>query len=71
MSRVVAIREDHGTISEFKLDDGRVLNRQQICDAATRGEIEGVSTFETRDGGEAVRSDRGQWDYSLKSLPRF
>ena len=71
MSRVVAVRKENGSISQYKLDDGRIMNRHEICDAAIRGEVEGVSTFETRDGGEAVRSDRGQYDYALSKLPEF
>ena len=71
MSRVVAVRRENGSISKYKLDDGRVLNRHEICDAAIRGEVEGVSAFTTRDGDEAVRSDRGQPDYSLDELPTF
>jgi hypothetical protein len=72
MSKVVAIRRgDNGAIAQYKLDDGRVLGHHEICDAAIRGEIEGISTFTTRDGGEAVRSDRGQYDYSLSKLPEF
>ena len=72
MSKVVAVRRDSdNTILSYKLDDGRVLNREQICHETNLGNIEGLSTFTTRDGGEAVRSDRGQWDYSLQDLPEF
>ena len=72
MSKVVAKRTGKGgNIEQYKLDDGRVLNRHEIADAALRGEVEGVSAFTTRDGDEAVRSDRGQIGYSLKDLPEF
>ena len=72
MSRVIAKRTGKdGSITDYKLDDGRVLNRQEIVNTSIRGEVEGVSAFTTRDGGDAVRSDRGQWDYSLSELPEF
>lgn len=72
MNKVVAKRTGKdGSIEQYKLDDGRVLSRQEIVDASIRGEIEGVSAFTTRDGGESVRSDRGQYDYSLSDLPEF
>jgi len=72
MKKVVAIRKDGtGSIAQYKLDDGTVMSRKEICSAAIRGEIKGVSTFTTRDGGESVRSDRGQIGYSLSDLPEF
>lgn len=72
MSKVVAVRHDgDGNLESFKLDDGRVLNRDQICAEADKGHIYGVSSFTTRDGGQAVRSDRGLEGYSLDSLPEF
>lgn len=72
MKKVVAIRKDEtGSIALYKLNDGTVLNRKEICSEALRGNIEGVSTFTTRNGGDAVRSDRGQYDYSLSNLPEF
>lgn len=72
MSKVVAKRTGKdGSIEQYKLDDGTVMNRHEIVDAAIRGEVEGVSAFTTRDGDEAVRSDRGQIGYSLRDLPEF
>lgn len=72
MNRIVAVRKDEtGSLAQFKMDDGRILNRQEAVDATNRGEISGVSTFTTRDGSEAIRSDRGQEGYSLDSLPTF
>lgn len=72
MNKVVAIKKDEtGSICQYKLDNGQIMNRQEICNAATRGEIEGVAAFTTRDGGESVRSNRGNDDYSLSNLPEF
>ena len=72
MSKVVAKRTgENGAIDFYKLDDGRVLNRQEAVQAADKGELEGVSSFTTRDGDSSVRSDRGQNGYSLSNLPEF
>ena len=72
MSRIVAVRKDgNGTITDYKLDNGKELNHDQAIGAVNSGEIEGCNVFPTRDGGEAIRSNRGQDDYSLDSLPSF
>lgn len=72
MSKVIAVRKNSDdSIKEYKLDDGRILNAEEIVTATGNGEIDGVSIFTTRDGHESVRSDRGQYDYSLSSLPEF
>lgn len=72
MSKIVGIKRDEtGSICKFKLDNGQVVNREQAVDGADNGSIEGVASFETRDGERAIRSNRGQEGYSLDSLPEF
>lgn len=72
MSKIVAVRkDDNGTITQYKLDDGSVLDKKTACGKVNSGEIEGCATFTTRDGDEAIRSNRGNDDYSLDSLPTF
>lgn len=72
MSKIVAVRkDDEGRIEQYKLDDGRVLNHEQAIQATDSGDIEGVATFTTRDGGTSIRSNRGQYGYSLNELPKF
>lgn len=72
MSKVVAVRKDEtGKITEYKLDNGKVLNHTEALVAVDSGEIEGCAKFTTRDGYEAIRSNRGQEGYSLSNLPTF
>lgn len=72
MNKIVAVRHNEtGAIDSYKLDDGRILDREQAVNEASCGNISGVSAFTTRDGSMAVRSDRGQEDYSLEDLPEF
>ena len=72
MNKIVAVQhEKDGTLKACKLDDGRVLNMSEAADLASIGELEGVSTFTTRDGDQAIRSDRGQKGYKLQDLPEF
>lgn len=72
MNKIVAVQhDDDGTLKACKLDDGRVLNMSEAANLASIGEIEGVSTFTTRDGETAIRSNRGQDHYKLQDLPEF
>ena len=72
MSMIVAVRKDEtGKITDYKLDNGKELNHDDAIKAVNSGEIEGCATFTTRDGEEAIRSNRGIPDYSLSNLPSF
>lgn len=72
MSKIVAVRHgEDGSISSYKTDDGQVYDRETAVSMANKGELEGVSSFTTRDGSLAIRSDRGQIGYSLENLPEF
>ena len=72
MSKITAVKHDRaGNISKYQLDNGRVLDRETAVQEADAGNIEGVSSFTTRDGEKAIRSDRGQVGYSLDELPEI
>lgn len=72
MSKVVAVRKNgDGTIAQYKLEDGTILDAEQAVEATALGKIEGCSVFTTRDGHESIRSARGHYDYALRSLPEF
>lgn len=72
MNKIVAVRHgENGSISEYKLDNGTVISREEAVSMANKGQLEGVSSFTTRDGDMSVRSDRGQYNYSLEDLPTF
>ena len=72
MSKVVAVRKDEaGRITDYKLDDGRILSHQEAVNAAALGQIEGCTTFTNREGEESIRSKRGRDHYKLSELPEF
>lgn len=72
MSKIVEVKHDtNGNISEYKTDDGKVLNREKAVKMADSGKLEGVASFTTRDGSKSIRSNRGQEDYSLDNLPEM
>lgn len=69
--KIVAVHHEGNSISQYKTDTNEILDRETAAFRADLGEIEGVSSFTTRDGSKSIRSDRGQYDYSLESLPEF
>lgn len=72
MSKVVAVRRNEkGTITDYKLDDGTVLNHNEALAACYTGKMEGCSVFTNRAGEDSIRSDRGQENFSLSKLPEF
>ncbi len=72
MSKIVAVHHDEtGSISEYKLDDGRVIDRDTAVKETNEGKIEGVASFTTRNGEMAIRSNAGQVGYSLDELPEI
>ena len=72
MSRIVAVRKDEtGRITDYKLDNGKVLSHDRAVIETNAGTIEGCSTFTTRDGDTGIRSNRGQNNYKLSDLPNF
>lgn len=72
MSKIVAVKHgEDGTIEAYKTEDGKILSRVEAVDAANKGQLQGVSSFTTRDGDMAIRSDRGQYGYALDELPEI
>lgn len=72
MSKVVAVRKDEqGRITDYKLDDGRVIDHTTAVEEVNAGNIEGCMTFVNREGDESIRSKRGQDNYKLSDLPEF
>lgn len=71
MHRVVAVHKLDGTIVSYKLDNGVILNKDEMLAETKKGKIAGCSLFTTRAGTQSVRSDRGQDNYALRDLPEF
>lgn len=71
MHKIVAVHKIDGAIASYKLDNGVVLNKDEIISETKKGRIEGCSLFTTRAGTQSIRSDRGQDNYSLADLPEF
>lgn len=72
MSKVVAVkRDERGRITNYKLDNGKILSHSEAINACYSGEMEGCSVFTNRAGEDSIRSDRGQDGFKLQDLPEF
>lgn len=70
--RVVAIREDEdGNITNFKLEDGTVLDYSGALDLIRRNHSNGLNIHEGRGGRPIISAVRNTEPDNLKSLPKF
>ena len=64
-------KNEVGTITSVKLDDGSVLTIDEAIIATQQGKIDGVSVGKRVDGTVYLHSKRGIPDYKLSELPEF
>ena len=71
--KIVATRKDNtGTIQQYKLSNGRVVNIAQCIQLVQDHKIEGCNVGGTRNGGLTVRSNpNGVQTDNLSNLPSF
>lgn len=72
---IVAVKkDDHGIITDFKLNDGRVLSKEQAVEVAKTEGIRGVNVGVTRgkDKTEMLRANpTNDVEKALHNLPTF
>lgn len=71
--KITAVRKDeHGTIQQYKLDNGNTVTVTQAIQMVKNNEIENCNVFTTRNGSEAIRSNNdGDSSNNLDNLPTF
>lgn len=71
--KIVAVQKDeNGVIQQYKLDNNKIVDAQQAIEMVKNKQIENCNVFTTRNGGEAIRSDRdGDASNNLDNLPTF
>jgi len=71
--KVVATKKDEkGTITQYKLDDGTIVNHEQAVSLVESGQIEGCNISTARNGLKSIRSDRDDNpNNNLDNLPTF
>ncbi|NLL29611.1 MAG: DUF3892 domain-containing protein [Clostridiales bacterium] len=71
--KVVAVKKDgNGTITEYKLDNGNIINQEQAIQMAEAKELEGCNVGTARNGKRYIRSNAdGDESNNLDQLPTF
>lgn len=70
---IVAVKKDsHGTIHQYKLEDGTVVGHAQAVEMAEAGQLDGYNVSTARNGVKSIRSnpDRDPSN-NLDNLPSF
>ena len=71
--RVNAVRKDDtGTITEYKLDNGKVIAHEDAVSMVKSGELQGYDVTVAKDGRESIRTKPdGDPSNNLSNLPTF
>lgn len=71
--KIIAVQKDeHGTIQQYKLDNGTVVGVDQAIQMVSNEEIENCNVFKTKSGSQAIRSNNdGDPSNNLDNLPTF
>ena len=74
--KITAVHKEEGTITQYKLNNGQVVDKAQCIQMVKDGEIEDCNVGVNRENEEFVRTDRDTEDGSkqitnLDDLPTF
>ena len=71
--KIIAVQKDeNGTIQQYKLDNGSIVNVNQAIKMVNNKEIENCNVFTTKSGSQSIRSNNdGDPSNNLDSLPTF
>lgn len=71
--KVVAVRKDNnGTITEYKLDNGKVVGQSEAVNLVESGKLEGCNISIARNGEKSIRSKPDDtMENNLDNLPIF
>lgn len=72
--KIEAVHKENGKITKYKLDNGRVVNKERCITMVSKGKIENCHVGCSRLGENFVAADRGKEgskSMSLNALPTF
>lgn len=70
---IVAVKKDsYGTIMEYQLENGQVIDHDEAVQLVEAGQLEGYNIATAKNGLKSIRSNRdGDTSNNLDSLPAF
>ena len=74
--KIVATHKDNDKITKYKLDNGKIVEKDECINLVKNGDIENCNVGRSKDGEEFVRSDRDDEKNpgehtNLRDLPNF
>ena len=71
--KIIAVQKDeNGTIQQYKLVNGSIIDVNQAIQMVNNKEIENCNVFTTKNGSQAIRSNNdGDPSNNLDNLPTF
>ena len=74
--KITAVHKEDNAITQYKLDDGRVVDKQECINMVKNGEIENCNIGTNKEGEDFVRTNRDDEDKpgeitNLNDLPTF
>ena len=74
--KIVATHKENNKITQYKLDNGNVVDKEECINLVKNGYIEECNVGRSKDGEEFVRSDRDDENTpgehtNLRDLPNF
>ncbi len=71
--KVQAVRKnENGTITDYKLEDGSVIGHSEAVRLVESGQLAGYNVATAKDGTKSIRSNRdGDPSNNLDNLPAF
>lgn len=65
-------RDENGSAVQYKLDNGKVIDREQAVSMAEAGKLSGYNVATAKDGTKSIRSNRdNDPSNNIDNLPTF
>ena len=74
--KITSVHKENGTISQYKLDNGEVVSKDECINMVKNGQIENCNVGRNKEGEEFVRTNRDDEDKlgqitNLDDMPTF
>lgn len=66
--KIVGVHKENGTISQYKLDNGKVVNKEKCINMVKKGKIEDCNIGTNKKMEEFIRTNRNSEDENVKQI---